>query len=199
MELSPRAREKLAQAGELSNTEKEEMKRSEELTVMLADFFTQKLDNEALWTKLKEYRDAGSESVLGEIQLRLLHTLSLGSSGFDFERYMSAILTTETLKVPNTNAELEAGLKAIKELRNKYIKEKAEAFEVMKKQIGAQGRMAAQQMSRQSRKQNLPVDIEGSVEASVRGSAQWRDFNMKYENSYGQQFSAMITRLAGLL
>jgi hypothetical protein len=69
----------------------------------------------------------------------------------------------------------------------------------MKKQIGAQVRKAAQQMSRQSRNQNLPVDIEGSVEASVRGSAQWRDFNMKYENSYGQQFSTMISRLVGLL
>jgi predicted outer membrane protein len=199
MELSPRAREKLAQAGELSNAEKEEMKRAEELTAILADFFTQKLDNEALWTRLRQYRDAGSESVLGEIQLRLLHTLSLGSSDFDFERYMSAILTAETLKVPNRNAELEAGLKAIRELRNKYVKEKADAFEVMKKQIGAQVRKAAQQMSRQSRNQNLPVDIEGSVEASVRGSAQWRDFNMKYENSYGQQFSTMISRLVGLL
>ena len=40
MELSPRARERLASIGELSSEEKEKAKYSDELDILLADYFT---------------------------------------------------------------------------------------------------------------------------------------------------------------
>lgn len=199
MELSPLAKEKLAKAGELSQEEKEKMKLSEELTSILTDFFTQKLETEALWAKLKEYRDMGKEPVIRELQSRLLHTLSLGGNDFDFERFSSAILSAETLKAPARYPEMESGLKDVKDLRTKYVKEKTEAFDAMKRKIGDQVRMAAQQIARQSKNANAAVDIESSIEASVRGSSQWREFSIKYENNYGQQFEKMLSKLEGLL
>lgn len=199
MELSPLAKEKLAKAGELSKEEKENLKLSGELTAILTDFFTQKLETETLWARLKEYRDSGRESIVRELQLRLLHTLSLGGSDLDFDRNRAAILSAETLKAPGRYPELENGLKAVQELRIKYLKEKTDTFNAMKGKIGDQVRKAAQQMSRQSKNPNMTVDIEGSIEASVRSSAQWRDFSIKYENSYGRQFDALLAKLEKLL
>ncbi len=199
MELSPLAKEKLAKAGDLSAEEKEKMKLSDELTTILTDFFTQKLKTEALWAKLKEYREGGKEAVIKELQLRLLHTLSLGGNDFDFERFNSAILSAETLKAPGRYPEIESSLKDIKDLRAKYVKEKTEAFNAMKRKIGDQVRMAAQQITRQAKNANAAVDIENSIEASVRGSSQWREFSIKYENNYGQQFDKMVAKLEKLL
>ena len=114
MELSPLAKEKLARAGELSATEKESLRLSEELTTLLSDFFTQKLDAEGLWMKLKQYKDEGKGSLIRETQLRLAHTLSLGGSDLDFERYYSGVLGLETLKEQSKYTELELVLKAVK-------------------------------------------------------------------------------------
>ncbi len=86
----------------------------------------------------------------------------------------------------------------MKELRQKYNKEKDEMFDFMKQQISEQVRMAAQQVARQSKNQNVAVDIEGSIEASVRNSNQWRQFAIKHESNYGQQFEALMTRLSKL-
>ena len=175
------------------------MKLSEELTAILTDFFTQKLETETLWAKLKDYRDSGRESIIRELQLRLLHTLSLGGSDFDFDRNRAAILSAETLKAPGRYPELESRLKAVQELRSKYLKEKTDAFNAMKQKIGDQVRKAAQQMARQSKNPNVAVDIEGSIEASVRSSAQWRSFSIKYESDYGQQFDTLLVKLEKLL
>jgi hypothetical protein len=197
MELSPLAREKLARAGELSETEKKKMKLANELTGIMADFFTRKLDNEGLWTKMKQYQESGNENVLNETQTRLAHTLSVGGNDRDFTRYSDAILSLETLKSDSNYAAIESSINVIKELRNRYQREKDEAFIDIKSKMGPQLRIAAQQMAAQPGKRPA-IDIEGSIEASVKASPQWRDFIIKYESDFSQKFESMVTKLVQL-
>jgi uncharacterized protein YjhX (UPF0386 family) len=183
------ARERLAKAGELSEAEREKIKLEGEITGIMADFFTKKIDIDALWQRLKE---KGSESIVKETQLRLAHTLSVGGSDLDFDRYAGAILRLETLKADNAYAAVEANVDLMKKLRKKYITEKDSAFVTLKERMGDQVRKAAHQMVGQ---RNRAIDVEGSVDAGIKASPQWRDFVMKFENNYSSQFEALQAKL----
>ena len=187
------ARERLAKAGELSESEKEKMKLESELTGIMADFFTKKIENDALWQRLKE---KGSEAIVKETQMRLAHTLSVGGSDHDFDRYASAILSLETLKADNQYTTIESNIDLMKKLRKKYVSEKDSAFAALKERMGSQVRKAAQQMAGQ---RNSTIDVEGSIDASVRASTQWRDFIMKFENNYSSQFEALQAKLVHVI
>lgn len=198
MELSPLARERLAKAGELSSEEKEKLKLDEELTSILSDFFTGKLDNEALWMKMKEYQDRGKESIIKETQLRLIHTLSLGGSESDFKRYSSGALSLETLKSPNRYPEIEVLMKNVEKMRQEYEDARAKAFAAMKNAIRDQVKRAAEQIARQNPNKGV-VDMESSVEASVHNSPQWRQFIVGHEREYGKRFDDIVNKLIQLL
>jgi hypothetical protein len=195
MELSPLARERLAKAGELSESEKEKMRLETDLTGIMADFFTKKIDSEGLWKRLKPYKDKGNEAMVKETQLRLAHTLSVGGSNLDFDRYAGAILNIETLKGKSSYQDIESNLELMRNLRKKYITEKDGSFVALKERMGSQVRKAAQQMAMQSGKKNSAIDLEGSIDASVKASPQWRDFIVKFENSYSSQFEALLAKL----
>lgn len=199
MELSPLARERLEKAGELSPEEKDRLKHEEELTAILSDFYTGKLDNEGLWMKMKTYIDNGQEALVKEMQLRLVYTLSLGGSDTDFKNYSGGVLILETLKSPNHYPEIEAAIKIIEKIRREYEDERRKTFNAMKNNIGDQVRKAAEQMARQNRTSSATVDMESSIEASVRNSQQWRQFVVKYENEYGKKFDELVNKLAQLL
>jgi len=55
MELSPLAKQRLAEIGELSDEEREKLRQSRELSSLLSFYFTGKLSVASPWTKLKEY------------------------------------------------------------------------------------------------------------------------------------------------
>lgn len=198
MELSPLARERLEKAGELSPREIEDMRQEEELTSILSDFFTEKLDNDGLWMKMKEYKEAGKESLIKETQLRLIHTLSLGGSDADFKRYSSGTLNLETLKSPNRYPEMESLLNNVEKMRQEYESEKTRTFTAMKNSISDQVRRAAQQVEMQNPNKGA-VDLESSIEASVRNSQQWRQFILGYEKEYDKRFGDLVNKLQQLL
>jgi len=199
MEFSPLAKEKLAKVGELSSEEKEKLKLSKELTFLLADYFTNKLSTDDLWSKLKKLKENGNESIVKETQTRLIAALNLGSNDIDFERYRNGILGCETLKEQSKYTELELCLSSLESLRQQYQKDKETTFDSMKDGIKKQVEMAAQQVARQAGNQKVAIDVEGSVEASVRGSPQWKEFILKHEKAYGQKFDDCLTKLRRLI
>lgn len=195
MELSPLAKERLAKAGELSAAEKEKAKLNEELTAILSDFFTAKLDSDGLQQRMKKFKEQGKDFMINETQLRLAHTLSMGGNDADFDRYSSGILALEKLKGYSKYIISEKNLDNIKKLRRQYQQERTTAFSSMKDSIGGQVRMAAQQMARQKKNQNVSVDIESSIEASVRNSPQWRQFVLKHEKDYDKKLEEALAKL----
>ena len=199
MELSPLVKQKLSKLGELSPEEKGKLKLSEELTFLLADYFTNKLNTDQLWSKLKKFKEGGNEFMIRETQMRLISALNLGSNNVDFERCRRGILGCETLKEQSRYTELELGLNFLESLRQQYQKEKETTFNSMKDSIQKQVKMAARQVTRQAGNQRVSIDVEGSVEASVGTSPQWREFILKHEKTYGQKFDDCLAKLRRLL
>ena len=199
MELSPRARERLERIGELSQEEKDRLKNSEGLTQLLSDYFTDKLSPEDLWMTLKGYKDEGKESMIREAQLSLANALALESSDLDFERYRNGILAVETLKGQGQYLDLERNLNSIQSLRHQYREEKGRAFKALKANIEKQIEMAARQMAQQTGNKQLAVDIQGSAEATVRNSHQWKDFVSRHEREYSWEFKNRLAKLNTIL
>jgi hypothetical protein len=199
MELSPRARERLERIGELSQEEKDKLKNSEELTQLLSDYFTDKLSPENLWMTLKGYKDEGKESMIREAQLSLANALALEISDPDFERCRNGILAVETLRSQGQYLDLERNLNSIQSLRQQYREEKGRAFNALKANIEKQVEMAARQMAQQTGNKRLAVDIQGSAEASVRNSPQWKGFVSRHETEYGSEFKSRLAELITVL
>ena len=199
MELSPRARERLARIGELSQEEKDKLKHSEELMHSLSDYFTGKLGSEDLWTRLKDYRDQGKEFMIKEAQLSLIDALGLESSDLDFERCRNAILAAETLKGEGQYLDLERNLDSVQTLCKQYRQEKERAFNAMKADIERQIEMAARQIAQQTGNKGLSVDVQASAEASVRNSPQWKDFVSRHEREYSLEFKNRLASLGSTL
>jgi hypothetical protein len=199
MELSPRARERLERIGELSQEDKDRLKDSEQLAQLLSDYFTGKLSPEDLWMTLKGYKDEGKESMIREAQLGLVNALALESSDLDFERCRNGLLAVETLKGQGQYLDLERNLNSIQSLRQQYREEKGRAFNALKANIEKQIEMAARQMAQQTGNKRLPVDIQGSAEASVRNSHQWKDFVSTHEREYSSEFRSRLAELSSIL
>jgi len=195
MELSPLAREKLAQIGELTQEEKTRLKYSQQLGSVLSDYFTAKLSPEDLWKELKVQKEEGREFLLKEAQLKLINAINLQGSDRDFDRQRRGILAVETLKIENNYAILEQSLECIQSLRRQYAEESKKTLKSIKERIEKQVSLAAQQLLAQSGTKGASIDIQGSVEATAKASPEWKTFISKHESSFSQKLKEQLTRL----
>jgi hypothetical protein len=191
MELSPLAKARLAKIGELSTEEKNRLKLSEELTAILADYFTGRINPEELQNRIKS--SSNKESIAREIQVRLAQAINLGSGEIDFNRNRDGILSCEKLKKNARSAEIEKQLGSVKSLREKFQKENESFLQSLKDTVRKQVTQTIQRMASQGRQS--PIDIESSIEASAKSSPQWREFIIKQENTYNQMFSDVIAKM----
>jgi hypothetical protein len=197
MELSPLAKAKLAKIGELSPEEKFKLKLSEELTTILADYFTGKMDADGLQQRINTNKDGNNSAMVPEIQVRLIRAINLSSSDIDFNRSYAGILSCEKGKKNSKFSEIEKQLNSIKSLREKYQKDRDSFLITVKNGVRKQVTQAIQQMAIQGR-QNAPADIESSVEASAKATSQWREFIINHEKSFNQTFNDTVTKIASL-
>mgnify|MGYP000067652979 CR=1 FL=1 len=195
MELSPLAREKLAKIGELTEDEKTRLKYSEQLTSLLAEYFTGELSCDDLWRELQEHKNAGRGFMLRDTQLRLLEAMRLSSSDKDIEKLHRGLLAVETLKDDGDYVGLENELKFIDDLRRQYREERDKTYDRIKADIERRVRLAAQQLAGQAVTKGAAIDIQGSVEATAKASPEWKSFVARHENTYGQRFKEHIARM----
>jgi len=116
-ELPPIARERLARIGESSQEEKERMVDSERVNSLLSEFYQGQIDPESLWKRLKE---EGRPSLLREAQIRLIDSLSLGSTPAELQRRREGILAIETLKEEQNTSIVELNLNLMEDLQKRY-------------------------------------------------------------------------------
>jgi hypothetical protein len=195
MELSPLAREKLAQIGELTQEEKARLKHSQHLASILSDYFTAKLSPEDLWQELRKQKEEGGEFLLREAQLKLIDAISLSGSDRDFDRQRRGILAVETLKSEGNYTALEQSLDSIQNLRRQYGEESEKTFREIKGKIEKQVRLAAQQLAAQSGARGASIDVQGSVETTAKASPEWKNFISKHESSFSQKLKDRLTTL----
>ena len=191
MELSPRARERLARIGDLSAGEKEKLAQSGELDFALSQYFKGGLTLEDLWKRLKSLKDKSTESIVKEAQLKLADTISLAMDKADFEQRRHAILALETMKEKGTYSALELVLNSIETVRQKYTQLKERAYQQFK--VALEG--ALQGAGRKAIREGVNLDMKGSVEATIKNSAQWREFLSKHEETSAEVFNSHIAKL----
>ena len=195
MELSPLAREKLASIGELTDEEKASLKYSEQLTSLLAEYFTNELSPDDLWKELRKHKDEGRGFILKDAQLRILDAMKLSSSDADIEKLRRGLLAVETIKEDGDYASLEHELKSIEDLRRQYREERDKTYNKIKGDVERQVRLAAQQLAGQAASKGAAIDVQSSVEATAKASPEWKSFVARHENTYGQKFKEHIARV----
>ena len=195
MELSPLAREKLASIGELTDEEKARLKYSEQLTSLLAEYFTNELSPDDLWKELKKLKDEGRGFLLKDAQLKILDAIRLSSSDVDIDKLRRGLLAAETLKDNGDYASLEHDLKSIEDLRRQYREERDKTYDRIKADVEKQVRLAAQQLASQAAVKGAAIDVQSSVEATAKASPEWKSFVLRHDNTYGQRFREHIARM----
>ena len=195
MELSPLAKEKLASIGELTDEEKARLKYSEQLTSLLAEYFTNELSPDDLWKELKKLKDEGRGFLLKDAQLKILDAIRLSSSDVDIDKLRRGLLAAETLKDNGDYASLEHDLKSIEDLRRQYREERDKTYDRIKADVEKQVRLAAQQLASQAAVKGAAIDVQSSVEATAKASPEWKSFVLRHDNTYGQRFREHIARM----
>ncbi|MDD5511137.1 MAG: hypothetical protein PHI12_10060 [Dehalococcoidales bacterium] len=199
MELSPLAREKLASIGELTEEERTKLQYSEELTSLLAEYFTNQLSNDDLWKELKKHRDEGRGGILKDAQLRILGAMKLSSSDADITKLRQGLLAIETLKDKGDYSGLEHELGSILELRQQYREESKKTYDKIKADVERQVGLAVQQLAGQAASKGATIDVQSSVEATTKASPEWKSFSTRHDNTYSQRFKEHIEKLHGML
>lgn len=189
-DLSPIARERLARIGELTEEERENMADSERIDSLLKEFYQGQIDPEDLWKRLKE---TAKPSFLMEAQMRLLDSLSFGSTPAELQRKRQAILAIETLKQEQNTPGIELNLRRIEDLQKRYKAEIEQSYNGIKAEVERNPRLRMRQV--QQGQGTMMVQV--SVDEAIKQLPQWRDFLSNQERKYSQEFAAVIERLKG--
>jgi len=187
-DLSPIARERLAKIGELTPEEKERMLDSEKVNSLLSEFYQGQFDSESLWKKLKE---EGTPSLLREAQVRLVDSLSFGSTPTELQRKRDGILAIETLKKEQNTSIIELNLKRMEDLQKRYRAEIEQAYNGIRAEVERNPQLRVKQVQQG---QNTMV-IQLSVDEAIKQLPQWQDFLSNQGKRYSQEFARVIEKL----
>ena len=187
-DLSPIARERLARIGQLTPEEEEKMLDSEKVNSLLSEFYQGQIDPERLWKKLKE---EGKPSLLREAQVRLVDSLSFGSTPAELQRKRDGILAIETLKKEQNTSTIELNLKRMEDLQKRYRAEIEQAYKDIRAEVERNPQLRVKQVQQG---QNTMV-IQLTVDEAIKQLPQWQDFLSNQEKSYSQEFARVIEKL----
>jgi virulence-associated protein VapD len=187
-DLSPIARERLARIGQLTPEEEEKMLDSEKVNSLLSEFYQGQIDPERLWKKLKE---EGKPSLLREAQVRLVDSLSFGSTPAELQRKRDGILAIETLKKEQNTSTIELNLKRMEDLQKRYRAEIEQVYKDIRAEVERNPQLRVKQVQQG---QNTMV-IQLTVDEAIKQLPQWQDFLSNQEKSYSQEFARVIEKL----
>jgi hypothetical protein len=187
-ELPPIARERLARIGELSQEEKEKMADSERVNSLLSEFYQGQIDPESLWKRLKE---EGRPSLLREAQVRLIDSLSFGSTPAELQRRREGILAIETLKEEKNTSIVELTLNLMEDLQKRYGAEVEQAYNSIRAEVERNPQLRVKQI--QQGQSTMVVQL--SVDEAIKQLPQWKDFLSNQERRYSQEFAKVVDKL----
>ena len=187
-DLPPIARDKLARIGELTQEEKEKMAVSDKVNSLLSEFYQGQIDPEALWKRLKE---KGKPSLLREAQIRLLDSLSFGSTPAELQRRRDGILAIETLKKEQNTSAVELNLNLMEDLQNRYMAEMEQAYNGIRAGVESNPQLRLQQVQQGPN----TVMIQLTVDEAIKQLPQWQNFLSRHERRYSQEFVQVMEKL----
>jgi len=187
-DLPPIARERLARIGELTREEKEKMIDSEKVDSLLSEFYQGQIDPESLWRKLKE---EGKPPLLREAQMKLIDSLSFGSTPVELQRKRDGILAIETLKEEQNTSIVELNLNLMEDLQKRYRAEIEQAYNGIRAEVERNPQLRVKQVQQG---QN-PMIVQLSVDEAIKQLPQWQDFLSDQEKRYSQEFARVMEKL----
>jgi len=187
-DLPPIARERLAKIGELAPEEKERMIDSEKVNSLLSEFYQGQIDLESLWKKLKE---EGKPSFLREAQMRLIDSLSFGSTTAELQKRRDGILAIETLKEEQNTSIVELNLNLIEDLHKRYRAEIEQAYNSIRAEVERTPQLRVKQVQQG---QNTMI-MQLSIDEAIKQLPQWRDFLSEQEKRYSQEFAKVVEKI----
>ena len=187
-DLPPIARERLTRIGELTQEEKEKMIDSEKVNSLLSEFYQGQIAPESLWKRLKE---EGKPSLLKEAQMRLIDSLSFGSTPAELQRKRAGILAIETLKEEQNTSIVELNLKLMEDLQKRYGAEIEQAYNGIRTEVERNPQLRVKQVQQG---QNTMV-VQLSIDEAIKQLPQWQDFLSDQEKIYSQEFAKVTEKL----
>ena len=187
-DLPPLARERLAKIGELTAEERERMSDAEKVNSLLSEFYLGQIDSNNLWKKFKK---ESKPSLLREAQMRLIDSLSFGSTPVELQRKRDGILAIETLKEQQNTSIVELNLNLIEELQKRHKAEIEQAYNSIKAEVEKNPQLRVKQV--QQGQNTMMVQL--SVDDAIKQLPQWRDFVSEQEKRYSQEFAKLIEKL----
>ena len=187
-DLSPIARERLTRIGELTQEEKEKMVDSGKVNSLLSEFYQGQIDPESLWKRLKE---EGKPSLLREAQMRLIDSLSFGSTPAELQRKRDGILAIETLKEEQNTSIVELNLNLMEDLQKRYRAEIEQAYNSIRAEVERNPQLRVKQVQQG---QNTMI-VQLSVDEAIKQLPQWQDFLSDQGKIYSQEFAKVTEKL----
>ena len=187
-DLSPIARERLTKIGELTQEEKEKMVDSEKVNSLLSEFYQGQIDPESLWKRLKE---EGKPSLLREAQIKLVDSLSFGSTPAELQRKRDGILAIETLKEEQNTSIVELNLNLMEDLQKRHKAEVEQAYNSIRAEVERNPQLRVKQI--QQGQSTMIVQL--TVDEAIKQLPQWKDFLSNQEERYRQEFARVTEKL----
>jgi len=187
-DLPPMARERLDRIGELTQEEKEKMIDSEKVNALLSEFYQGQIAPESLWKRLKE---EGKPSLLREAQMRLVDSLSFGSTPAELQRKRDGILAIETLKEEQNTSIVELNLNLMEDLQKRYRTEIEQTYNSIRAEVERNPQLRVKQVQQG---QNTMI-VQLSVDEAIKQLPQWQDFLFNQEQRYSQEFAKTMEKL----
>ncbi|MGM0500253.1 MAG: hypothetical protein ACQERL_08615 [Bacillota bacterium] len=158
----------------------------EELKKIMAPFFKEEMDAEALWHKLEDKKEA----YLKEAQLMLIESIGLRNSSEQIKRRKEAVVAVESLKTSENSSFFEKQFTQAQSLQQQY--------QTQKKQLDEQVQQHLEQAQGQGQNplaaaQNRNNEGQNGMNAQMR--QQLAQKVSEFQESYNKRFNKLIEKM----
>ena len=182
-----KAMEKVAEIGEFTPEEREEMKSKEMIKSLLANFYKGDLTRDELWQQLKGSRPV----LLQEAQVNLADSLRLGSTHEALQQRKEGILAIEALKEKQNLSVIEQLLTSIERLQREYREGRERAVEELRAAMEENPQLRLKPVKTSDGKTVIQAAL--SVDEAVQ--VRMAEFLKGHEEKYEKAFSKSIEKL----
>jgi uncharacterized protein YlzI (FlbEa/FlbD family) len=178
------AMEKAERLSDLSQKEKEKIRIRKKIEAILARFFKNEIDPDALWKKFKEEK----KEILEEAQASIINSLTMGLSSGELKRRKNAILALENLKKNPDAVYVEKHLNSIEDINLRAGEERENFYDSLKQRVESNPDLRVKQINSGGKKMLVRL----TAEEAVNQSKEWRDFLSRHEKMYMREFRKVM-------
>jgi virulence-associated protein VapD len=123
--------------------------------------------------------------------VRLIDSLSFGSTPAELQSKRDGILAIETLKKEQNTSIIELNLNLIKDLQKRYRAEIEQAYNGIRAEVERNPQLSVKQVQQGQK----TMVIQLTVDEAIKQLPQWRDFLSNQEKRYNQEFARAREKL----